>query len=93
MMRVEHPVYGEYMLVDLTQGQVEDFVNRLKSWGEGKPAPVYRRAVLECAIKAGWFETPPSGDMRDWRPAAVTWLSERVVEHFSATVAPTDEKN
>lgn len=92
MMRCEHPEYGDYVLLELTQGMVEDFANRLKTYTQETPAQVYRRAVVECAIKAGWFESAPADDLKVWKPAKISWLAEKINGYFLEVITPVAEK-
>lgn len=84
-MILEHPKYGKFEIIDLKQRHVEDFAEALGDQSEIK-VMAYRRMVIESAIKAGWFVTPPEGDIRDQSPRFVAWLGDALGNLFASVI-------
>lgn len=84
-MKLEHKQFGSYEIVDLKQRHVEAFTENL---GDIKDVKImaYRRLVIEAAIKAGWFVTPPDGDMQEESPGFVGWLGDAIAKHFAEVI-------
>lgn len=84
----------------ITQNQLEQWYDAMSELNGGKSVSdlnmsQYRRLLVQCSIKAGWFESLPEGfgvdDLGEMRPGNVQALSKQVDALYNEIVEPDED--